>query len=405
MTALPEASDPKPPSGRLESIDILRGIVMILMAIDHTRDFFGHPGNPTDPATTTAGLFFTRWITHLCAPTFFLLTGLGAGLSRGRRSTGDLAMHLLTRGAWLLVLELVVVRCLGLQFNFDYRVTVVTVLWALGWSMIALAAVVRLSPRTVAILGSVMIVGHNLLDAVPDKAAAMAAPSGGFPGLWSLLATVLHSPGMAYSSERVTVFLAYPLIPWIGVAMVGYGLAPVFSWAAERRRRFLARTGAALAIAFVVLRALNVYGDPSRWTTQASPERTVFSFLNTTKYPPSLLFLLMTLGPALMLLAALDGRAPRALRPAYVFGQVPLFYYLLHLPVIHLLPYGLLGSAGRRTGCSSPEPRQFPSLSRRAGASIPWMYSLGHGGAHDVSALPLVLGLKRGHKSRWLSYL
>ncbi|MEO8505710.1 MAG: heparan-alpha-glucosaminide N-acetyltransferase domain-containing protein [Acidobacteriota bacterium] len=409
MRGTSAAVEPKPAAGRLASIDVLRGIVMILMAIDHTRDFFGHPGNPTDLATTTTGLFFTRWITHLCAPTFFLLTGLGAGLSRRHRSTGHLAMHLLRRGAWLLVLELVVVRCLGLQFNFDYRVTVVTVLWALGWSMIALAAVVRLSPRTVAILGSVMIVGHNLLDALPEKAAAMAAPSGGFPGFWSVLGTVLHSPGMAYSSERVTVFLAYPLIPWIGVAMVGYGLATVYDWTRERRQRVLAGVGATLALACVVLRAINLYGDPFRWSTQDSLSRTLLSFLDTTKYPPSLLFLLMTLGPALMLLAALDGRAPRALRPAYVFGQVPLFYYLLHLPVIHLLAvavcFARLGDA--HWMFESPNLGQFPFTQPPGwGFDLPWMYLAW--AAVVLTMYPLCRWYavyKRGHKSRWLSYL
>ena len=196
---------------------------------------------------------------------FFLLTGSGAWLARERWSTGELSRFLLTRGLWLIFLELVVVRCFGYQFNVDYQVTMLVVLWALGWAMIT---------------------GHNLFDDV-------RAPS----ALWH----VLHAPGVV-APPRHMVFAAYPLVPWIGVTAVGYGLGLVHAWPAERRRAFLWRSAAALTAAFVVLRRVNRYGDPSRWTTQHYGVATVLSFLNTTKYPPSLLFLLMTLGPALFFL-------------------------------------------------------------------------------------------------------
>jgi uncharacterized membrane protein len=308
---------------RLESIDILRGVIMILMAIDHSRDFFGMPGvSPTNLAQTTVPLFLTRWITHFCAPVFFLLTGAGAYLSLRKKSARELSRFLFTRGLWLILLELTVVRCLGFQFNVDYHVTLLNVLWGLGWAMIVLSALVWLPASVVSTLGVVMIASHNLLDSVRS-----ANP------LWS----ILHSPGVVLAGPQQVVFVAYPLIPWIGVTAAGYGLGQIYRWSPERRRAFLLRLGSGLTAAFLVLRGANVYGDPVRWTTQASGAFTALSFLNTNKYPPSLLFLLMTLGPALVVLRVVDGWTPRVLRPALTFGKVPMFYFLLHLPLIHLL--------------------------------------------------------------------
>ncbi|HMA02940.1 MAG TPA: heparan-alpha-glucosaminide N-acetyltransferase domain-containing protein, partial [Gemmatimonadaceae bacterium] len=308
---------------RIDSIDVVRGVIMILMALDHTRDYFGIPGqNPTDLSTASAALFLTRWITNICAPVFFLLTGTGAFLSSRRRSRGNLAGFLFTRGLWLIALDAIVLRCLAYQFNFDYRVTLLLVLWALGWSMIALAALVRLPTPAVTAIGIVMIAAHNLLDSVRSTSP-----------LW----IILHQPGFVLNSPAHVVFAAYPLIPWIGVTAVGYGLGAIYAWSAARRRVVLSRLGIALTLAFLALRALNAYGDPSRWTRHDAPVYTVLSFLNTTKYPPSLLFLLMTLGPALLFLRAVDGGTPRVLRPAIIFGRVPLFYYVVHFPLIHLL--------------------------------------------------------------------
>jgi uncharacterized membrane protein len=319
------APTPRPAAGsrRLESVDTLRGVIMILMAIDHVRDFFGMPGaNPTNLATATAGLFLTRWITHFCAPVFFLLTGTGAYLALRRKTTRELSRYLFTRGLWLLFLELTVLRCLGFQFNFDYHVTLVNVLWALGFSMIALSALVRLPVSVVTAIGLVMIATHNLLDGIRSTNP-----------LW----VILHQQGFVLPNPPHVVFVAYPLIPWIGVTAVGFGLGQVFRWEAERRGAFLLRAGIAACALFIALRWLNVYGDPRPRSAQATAVLTALSWLNTTKYPPSLLFLLMTLGPALLFLRAVDGGTPRALGPALTFGKVPMFYFLLHLPLIHLL--------------------------------------------------------------------
>jgi uncharacterized membrane protein len=380
---------------RLESIDVLRGVIMILMAIDHTRDYFGIPGqNPTDLSSATAALFLTRWITHFCAPVFFLLTGTGAYLSLRRRSRGELSWYLLTRGLWLIFLEIVVLRCLAYQFNFDYHVTLLIVLWALGWAMITLAALSRLPAPVVTAFGILMIAGHNLLDSVK-----LANP------LWS----ILYARGFVLNTPEHTVFVAYPLIPWIGVTAVGYGLGQVYGWEAGRRRAFLLRLGLALSLAFLALRGLNVYGDPSRWTEQKTAVFTVLSFLNTTKYPPSLLFLLMTLGPALIFLGLVDGGTPRVLRPALVIGKVPLFYYVLHFSLIHLLAVVV---CGLRYGSvhwmfESPDLEHYPfSTPPGWGYPLPVVYLVW---AFVVIALyPLCrwfAALKQRRSEAWLSYL
>ncbi len=315
-------------AARLESVDLLRGLVMVLMALDHVRDFMGTPGiSPTNLTQTTVPLFFTRWITDICAPVFFLLTGTGAYLSLRRYSRRELSRFLFTRGLWLIFLEVVVLRCLALQFNFDYRLTMLVVIWALGWAMILLSALVYLPSSMVTGFGVVMIAGHNLFDSVSAESFGRLAP------LW----TVLHAPGLIVANPRHLVFVAYPLIPWVGVTSAGYGLGQIFGWRAERRRPFLLRLGVGLTTAFVVLRAANIYGDPAAWARQKSAVFTVLSFLNTTKYPPSLLFLLMTLGTAMLLLWSFDSGFPRFLRPALILGRVPLFYYAMHLVLIHLL--------------------------------------------------------------------
>ncbi|MHB1311780.1 MAG: DUF1624 domain-containing protein, partial [Gemmatimonadaceae bacterium] len=314
--------EPQPPR-RIEAVDVLRGVIMIVMALDHTRDFFGVAAiSPTDVARASAPLFLTRWVTHFCAPVFFLLTGVGAGLARKSRSSAELARYLLVRGALLIVLELTLVRGLSYQFNFDYRVTLLLVLWALGWAMIVLGFLVFLPRPLIAVLGLVMIAGHNAFDAV-----ASASP------WWA----ILHRPGFVLQGAEHTIFAAYPLVPWVGVTAVGFVLASVYSWPAERRRRFLLATGTAAVVAFVVLRAVNVYGDPGPWSVQATPLKTVLSFLNANKYPPSLLFLLMTLGPALLFLRFIDDGTPRLLRVTLGYGREPMFYYVAHFALIHLL--------------------------------------------------------------------
>ncbi len=308
---------------RVESIDVLRGVVMIIMALDHTRDYFGTFGaDPTNLATTTVPLFFTRWITHICAPTFFLLTGTGAGLSSRTKSTGELSRFLITRGLLLILLEVTLLRCFAYQFNFDYQVTALIVIWALGCAMIFLGLIVFLPVAAILAIGLVMVAGHNLLDGV-----SWTHP------LWLLL----HRPGILHLPPP-TVFVAYPLIPWIGVTAVGYALARVYAWEPERRQRFLLTAGLASIAGFLVLRGINVYGDPVRWSTQDKGGTfTLLSFLNATKYPPSLLFLLMTSGPALLILRATDRDVPGWLRPVISYGKAPFFYFFVHFALIHLL--------------------------------------------------------------------
>jgi uncharacterized membrane protein len=380
---------------RIESVDLLRGVIMILMALDHTRDFFGIPGqNPTDLATTTPALFFTRWVTHFCAPVFFLLTGTGAYLSLRRKSRQELSRFLLTRGIWLIFLELVVARCFAYQFNFDYRVTMLLVLWALGWAMIVLSALVLMPTAVATTFGIVMIAGHNLLDSVKS-----ASP------LWS----ILHSPGFVLNTPDHVVFAAYPLIPWIGVTAVGFGLGQVYGWDAERRRRFLLRLGVGVSLVFLLIRALNKYGDPSRWMSQKTVVLTVLSFLNTTKYPPSLLFLLMTLGPAMIFLWAVDRATPQTLRPALVIGKVPMFYYLLHFALIHVLAvvtcYARYGSA--HWMFESPDLAHYPFTPPPDwGFTLPIVYLVW---ALVVTAMyPLCrwyAGVRQRRSDPWLSYL
>jgi len=394
----PNTSQPNesvtPFRARVESVDVLRGLIMILMALDHTRDFFGIPGqNPVNLTTATAALFFTRWVTHFCAPVFFLLTGTGSYLQLRRKSRGELSRFLLTRGIWLIFLEIVVLRCFSYQFNFDYRVTILLVIWALGWSMITLSVLVRLRASVATAFGAIMIVGHNLLDS-----AKSASP------LWS----ILHAPGFVVNTPDHIVFVAYPLIPWIGVTAVGYGLGQVYAWDADRRRSFLFRLGLGLSAAFIVIRAINIYGDPGRWTAQKSGLFTVLSFLNTTKYPPSLLFLLMTLGPALILLSAVDARTPRTLKPALIIGKVPLFYYVLHFTLIHLLAvatcYARYGSA--HWMFESPDLGHYPFTPPPGwGFSLPMVYLVW---AIIVAMMyPLCrwyAGVKQRRNSPWLSY-
>jgi len=380
---------------RLESVDVVRGVIMILMALDHTRDFFGIPGqSPTDLATATPALFLTRWVTHFCAPVFFLLTGTGAYLSLRRRSRGELSRFLLTRGLWLIFLEVVLVRCLSYQFNFDYQVTMLLVLWALGWAMITLSALVRAPAFVVTALGVLMIAGHNLFDSVKSTSP-----------LWS----ILHSPGFVLNTPEHVLFVAYPLIPWIGVTAVGYGLGQVYDWDAGRRRAFLLRLGLALSLAFLVIRGLNIYGDPSRWMRQKTTVFTVLSFLNTTKYPPSLLFLLMTLGPAMVFLWSVDRGTPRGLRPALVIGKVPMFYYGLHFALIHLLAvatcYVRHGSA--HWMFESPDLAHYPFTAPPGwGYSLPVVYMAW---AFVVVAMyPLCrwfAAVKQRRSDAWLSYL
>ncbi len=382
---------------RLDSIDLLRGLVMVSMALDHVRDYFTDARfDITDPGQTTAALFFTRWVTHFCAPVFVFLAGTGAFLS-GARGKGklELAWFLLSRGLWLVVLELTVVR-LGWTFNVDYHQFGGAVIWAIGWSMVVLAGLVFLPTTVVTIVGVTMIAAHNLFDGVRPE------DLGSFGWIWS----ILHVGRVLEPFPRVYFAVAYPLVPWIGVMAAGYGFGTILLDEGGRRRRRLFVLGAALTLAFIGLRALHVYGDPRTWSRQSDGLRTLFSFLNCSKYPPSLLFLLMTLGPAIAALALFD-RPPGPVGRFFVtFGRVPLFYYLLHIPLIHA---ALVGFDYVRYGRSPFLSEAFYAVDPRTlpegyGYSLPVVYLVWLGVV--LLLYPVCrwfVDVKRRRREAWLS--
>lgn len=381
---------------RLDSVDLLRGLVIVIMALDHARDFFTEVRfDATDLAQTTAPLFFTRWITHFCAPVFVFLAGTSAWLYQARGKTrGDVSRFLLTRGLWLVVLELTVVRW-AWMFNFNYTTELlfVQVIWVIGVSMIALAGLIHLPLAAVAAIGGVMIAGHNLFDGVTPESL----------GTWGPLWTFLHVQAPIPLESGQTFFVIYPLIPWIGVMAVGYAFGPLLHRPEAARHRALLLLGGALTVGFVLLRVLNVYGDPAPWSGQDSAGRTVLSFLNTTKYPPSLLFLLMTLGPAIALLPLLERlRGPLA-RAVTVYGRVPLFFYVVHLFLIHALALAVGTLAGF-------DPRSFLRvwlfLPDEWGYGLPVVYLVWAGVVLALyPACRWFAGVKARRRDAWLSYL
>ncbi len=335
---------------RIDSIDLLRGIVMVIMMLDHTRDFV-HSGallfDPTNLTKTTTAVFLTRWITHFCAPVFVFLAGTGAYLQLARgKSKRELSRFLVTRGLWLIVLELTVVQ-FGFYFHLDYRsLGVLQVIWVLGVSMIVLAALIHLPLRVIAGFGIVMIALHNLLDGIDVQ--GWQGPGSAVPSIGAKLWMIAHVPFQGFpvaGFPSPVVFIVYPLIPWIGVMAAGFAFGAIYQKDPAWRRRVLLGIGGSMTALFILLRAIDRYGDPSEWARQKSMLFTVLSFVNTTKYPPSLLFLLMTLGPALIALAWFESDAStrrsgskifKHLRSALVtFGRVPLFFYVLQFYAAH----------------------------------------------------------------------
>ena len=323
------------PTTRLGAIDAVRGAVMVVMALDHVRDFV-HAGamsfQPEDLTRTTPALFLTRWVTHICAPAFVFLAGMAVHRRRRRDgSTSGAAAFLVTRGLWLILLELTVVR-----FALNFRIFggdpwLMLVLCAIGLSMIVLAPLVALPVRVTGALGLAIVALHNLAD--PVQAQQL--------GAWAPLWLILHQQGIIPVAGQIVV-VAYPMLPWVGVLALGYAAGSLYDMDEPSRRRILVRTGTAAIVAFVALRALNAYGDPQPWSTQGSPAFTMLSFLRTTKYPPSLLFLLMTLGPVLFALAWFERRPLAVGHPLVTFGRVPLFYYLGHFLLAHTVASSLV---------------------------------------------------------------
>ncbi len=315
------------PSKRILSIDILRGIVMVIMVLDHARDYFsGFPADPTDLQHTTTLMFFTRWITHFCAPVFIFLSGTSVLLSMGGKGgRKKAAWRLLTRGLWFIFLELTIIR-FGWLFNLDYSFIVFQVIWAIGWSMIFLSALIFLPMPAILTIGLIMVSGHNLLDGVPPPGGAMGT-------LWQVLhiqSPIHYGPGNSHM-----IFVIYPLIPWVGVMALGYCFGAIIRQPVASRNRSLYVLGGGMVLLFILLRYSNLYGDPSPWQPQSSAWFTVLSFINCTKYPPSLLYLLMTLGPAIFAMPLLERTTGPVGRFFSVYGWVPFFFYVLHIYLLH----------------------------------------------------------------------
>ena len=362
---------------------------MALMALDHTRDFFSGGGwNPRD--VTDPALFLTRWITHFCAPTFIFIAGLAAYLyGAWGRSLAETSRFLFTRGLLLILIEFTVVK-LGWTFSFNFDQLAAGVIWAIGASMVVLAALVYLPRVALAIVAVALIVGHNLLDGI------RAENLGSVGWVWYFL----HQPGFVRLGNGTTVFVLYPLIPWIGVMAAGYALGPVMELDAEIRRRQLLRLGVVITAGFVLLRATNLYGDPAPWTMQETWSATVLSFLNCEKYPPSLLFLMMTHGLALLLLAAFENVRGRLARWLTTYGRVPFFFYVTHLYLIHGLAVAfVLAMYSSLSGSLSAETRAV-ALSL-AGVYLVWLFVL-------ILLYPLChwfAALKQRRTELWWSYL
>jgi uncharacterized membrane protein len=383
------------------------------MMLDHTRDFIHNAAaqfDPMDLSRTNVALFFTRWITHFCAPVFVFLAGTGAYLQLARgKSKSELSRFLVTRGIWLIVLEVTLVR-LGVTFSFDVRMLAfLQVIWVIGVSMIVLGALIYLPVKVVGAFGLAMIALHNLFDGF--RVASWHGPDSPVPSFAAKLWMLLHQafepfPIVGFPSPVVIVI--YPLVPWIGVMAAGYAFGRLYDFDAQRRRRLLLIIGGTATALFVILRAIDVYGDPLQYSTQKNTLFTFLSFLNTTKYPPSLLFLLMTLGPSILVLAVFEkGRGGGWLREFFVtFGRVPLFFYLLQWPTAHLISLLLHLAFGKPTAWLFQTPIDWIDGLPPKGFNLGVVYLCWIGGV--LLLYPLCkwfAGVKQRRKDWWLSYL
>lgn len=387
---------------RIASIDVMRGIVMVIMALDHARDFYHADAFVYDPLNlerTTPFLFFTRFITHFCAPTFVLLAGTAARISEQRKSKREMSWFLLTRGLWLILLEVTVVR-FSMFFQLYYDVTVFQVIWAIGFCMVLLSAAIHLPFNAILGLGLVITLGHNLLGNITLQAGDR------FVVLW----TFVHQFNFVELTPGKSAFVPYPFLPWFGILLLGYCMGEWFRKGFDpmKRRQLLLRTGIGAIVLFVVLRSFNLYGDPAPWSVQKNFVYTLLSFINVTKYPVSLQYALITLGPVLILLSKLESANLPVLRPFGIVGRVPLFYYILHFYLLHL---GAIVLYMINTGKGLSEI----DLHFSAGfGGLPPGYGYPLAGAY-VAWLAVVLILypfcnwynayKSSHKQWWLSYL
>jgi uncharacterized membrane protein len=388
---------------RLDSIDFLRGLVIVIMAIDHTRDYFifAPAQDPMKMPNVTLALFFTRWITHFCAPVFVLLAGVSVGLMTARRTPTQLTRFLLTRGLWLIFVEVFIIATaetfapFGMAQAKGLVFVPMQVIWAIGSSMMVLSALQRMGRKACLALGLAIVAGHNLLDPVwpASKPGDLHWPA------W----VALHSQ-MSLHVGPFLLFLIYPLLPWIGVMTLGFGISMGFDLPAERRNATLLWLGLAATVAFIVLRALRIYGDPSPWQIHPGAiESTVLSFLNTTKYPPSLDYLLMTLGPSAILCSRADRIAGAFKNTLVMYGRVPFAFYVAHFYLIHLLSVFLGLLQGFRL---SQMMTLFPFYPTGYGLPLPGVYAVW--AVVVVLLYPLcryVAGLKARRRDWWLSYV
>ncbi len=389
---------------RIYSIDILRGLVMMIMALDHVRDYLhitAATDSPTNLATTTPALFFTRWITHFCAPIFVFLAGCSAYLSGRRKTTRELGQFLIKRGFWLILVELVIVT-FGWTFNPLYNNFILQVIWATGIAMILLGLCVRLPYVVVLVTGLVIVCLHNLLD-YPEAAVH------GQVGFWDDL--IHHGMFSIYSFHFAPThhfIILYAFLPWTGILFLGYGFGRFFEThitAAARKKTFLL-LGTGMILAFIIIRFVNGYGDPKGWSGQRSPLFSLLSFVNVNKYPPSLDYILMTLGTGIVCLGLFERARPQSYRIPIVFGRVPFFYYILHLYLIHLI--GMIIFFAEGYPAKDIAPQSFPFLFRpdHFGFGLFAVYAIW------VGVLVILLPIcnwynkyKDTHKQWWLSYL
>jgi len=318
-------------SSRIESIDILRGLAMVIMALDHVRDYFHYGSffiNPTDLDTTTPFLFFTRFITHNCAPAFIFLAGTSAFLYGSKKSKPELSKFLLTRGIWLVFLEIVVNSFIW-TFDVTYSIIILQVIWAIGLSMIALSFIIYLPKKGLLILGFVLIAGHNLLDSIVMEGNSLK----------SIIWYILHQRTKIEVGSNQIISFVYPILPWIGLMILGYCFGTLYQrgFDPRLRKKWLLGFGFGAIALFYILRGINGYGDLVPWSVQKNTSYTILSFFNVTKYPPSLVYLLITIGPAMLFLYVIEPVKNKLTDFFLVFGRVPLFYYFLHMIVIHLL--------------------------------------------------------------------
>ena len=328
---------------RIHSIDMVRGLIMLIMVLDHARDFFYYAGqNPTNLATTTPLLFFTRWITHYCAPTFVFLSGVSAYLSGIKKTKPELSAYLIKRGLWLILIEVVVMTFI-LTLNPAYNAIVLDILWAIGFSMVLLGLLVRLPIKLIAIIGCIIFFGHDVLDFINLPAAGIGS------GLIKIFFTAFGTVFPIDSTH--IIFDLYAVIPWTGVMLLGYVFGSLYKNTvnSDARKGLLLVTGICTTILFLALRTLNYYGDPAPWGAQQNWAYSLLSFLNTSKYPPSLLFLCMTLGPVLILLALVEKTQNAFARLLIIYGNVPFFYYVLHFLVLRIVNVIFFFAAGYTT--------------------------------------------------------